>query len=343
MSRPTLKADTRMRKLLSIVPRSQAALCLAMETVKDLCSGTVKMNIAQAAWRHVGEEYRITFPEEAWEEHWRNIVGLLRRHARHVDINVARALLGNLPHHIVNHLCELDSRANESSLLILAYLYLASYGRLRTPESYSLTSAMGTAQMVRVWGLASQVRLRPSKKWVSRPSRERILMGHTYQSLSLACQAFYNKQQVLQAMVRGIHNTLLNMYRYDSEDYPEVDGRFTADSPDRNPYWHRIRDNLLDHVTQVGMDRVYLAKEFNQIASDLFLLGETKQLAGAEQEAELLLPIEPVLKLVLPSVTSVELGETGERVEEDEPARHKINEGSSSLFRARNTFGATCV
>lgn len=146
-------------------------------------------------------------------------------------------------------------------------------------------------------------------------------MRHDYQGLSLACQAFYNKQQVVQALVRSIRNTLLNDYRYDSEDYPDVDSRFTADSPDSNPYWHRVRDNLLGHTTKVGLNREYLAKEFDQVASDIYLIGETKQLAGAEQEATLHLPIDPVLSLELPSVGEVEIGETGEKGEVSELPR----------------------
>ncbi|KMQ91512.1 hypothetical protein RF55_8611 [Lasius niger] len=234
ISRPTMKADTRMRRLTSVVPRSQAVLCLAMETVRDLCPGSVKMSIAQAPWQSVGEKYARAFPK--WSEHWTNLLGILRRYILTVNQQACRALLGPVPH----HLSMLDERSDESACLVLAHLYLSAYGRLQTPDSYTLTSALGTQQMSRCWHLASLVRKQPSRRWASRASRERDLMGTVYYGMAMAAQNFYSKIQVINSLLYSLRSHFLSYFSYPEFDPSDIDQRFLAAPPRTSPYWSDV-------------------------------------------------------------------------------------------------------
>lgn len=147
-------------------------------------------------------------------------------------------------------------------------------------------------------------------------------MGHVYRALALACQAFYSKEQVVVALVKGVSSALLYLYRYNilDDDFPDIDRRFRAVDPEHNPHWHSIRRHLLGHLRQVSLDTEYLAKELNNIAADIFVLGATKRLAGAERDVELLLPSTPILYAEIPTTRPITAGEEPSLTEEPELA-----------------------
>nr|AXA52552.1 putative RdRp-complex [Linepithema humile qinvirus-like virus 1] len=307
MSSPTLRADTSMSQLSSNVPTSQAVICLAMETVKDLCPGGVRMNMAQAPWQKVPEEFQQTFPN--WTDYWSNVSNMMKSYTTVLDQQACKALLGHVPNHILMHLVMLDGRSNSSALLVVSYLYLAAYGSLRCPESYTLTSALGMAHASSCWNLAASVSQETSSKWQVSYSSDSDLMGSVYHSMSMAAQNFYNKLQVLSAIPIGMSNHMLSYYGGSEFDIPEIDGSFLGLPPNDNGYWYDVRDSMLDQLHGVGFNLNYLCSELDNIANDIFALGEIKKLVTIEAPTLYHTPTELQVQLELPVLTEVEIQE----------------------------------
>lgn len=193
------RAATRFRKYQAHGTASQAAIVVAIETVRDLVPGGMNIRVASARWVDVPDEFAAF--HGSWRQVFTNVSSCILSLVPSLSRESVIALMGHLPHHIVTELMHLKMVSDQGMLLFVSYLYLAAYGRLRTPDSYTLTSAMGPDHISRCWRTAADIR-RYRRSRSSKDVADLVIID-MYSSVARAAKGFSSREQVMQAMFAG--------------------------------------------------------------------------------------------------------------------------------------------
>ncbi|CAH0388590.1 unnamed protein product [Bemisia tabaci] len=135
---------------------AHAAILFAMDTVLDITGKNPNLTVLSEKWRDVADNFRDEFP--LWRSYAASIQGLLRRYIPRIPQKTFEALFGDLPCLIRSDIMSLELSDDESAQIFIPFLYCSAHGRLRTPDGYTLTSAMGLKYIARCWHLAHETR-----------------------------------------------------------------------------------------------------------------------------------------------------------------------------------------
>jgi hypothetical protein len=212
------------RKLSSRMGPSQALANAIIHVVAQQFKRIIPKKFIVGKWKDMGEIVDSEFP--TWPEVWKNICHAARHCKSIMSDDIVDALFRYFDHGVKQTFKLMDPTINEYSSTVLGALYMVSHGRLPTPESYTLTSALGPTHIAKCWRMAST-----RKRYLSRGSDlNNALMSQIYSGLATQAMAYNPESGTKQTVILGAHQSIVSYLEELKEgslsDVPEFSTHF---------------------------------------------------------------------------------------------------------------------